>query len=127
VIWSVGDQSRTHPWLKEVSSGQDFGSQTRRCKAALSTRGFGAVPAGGPGGVTQYQLQAARTLALSVICRATSIARLASTMSCCSLKNVIVAQVERMPFRRALRAPAATPRLRSGVTLRDPIERVGEG
>ena len=56
-------------------------------------------------------------------------------MSCCSPRNVIVAQVERVPFAaHCERLPigreyrlVATHQLRSGVTLRDLIERKEEG
>jgi hypothetical protein len=56
-------------------------------------------------------------------------------MSGCSPRNVIVAQVERVPFaahcerlpiRREYRFVDA-PKIRSGVTLRDLIERKEEG
>jgi hypothetical protein len=56
-------------------------------------------------------------------------------MSCCSPRNVIVAQVERVPFAaHCERLPIGTeyrfvdtPQLCSGVTLRDLIERKEEG
>ena len=56
-------------------------------------------------------------------------------MSCCSARNVTVVKGERAPFAahceslpigRGYRS-LATLRLRSGVTLRDLIEREGEG
>ena len=58
-----------------------------------------------------------------------------SVMSSCSPRNVIVAKEERAPFAahfESLRIgredrSVATLRLRSGVTLRDLIEREGEG
>jgi hypothetical protein len=63
------------------------------------------------------------------------IAASGSLVSCCSPRNVIVAQVERVPFAaHCERLPIGlerrfvdTPRLCSGVTLRDLIERKGEG
>jgi hypothetical protein len=56
-------------------------------------------------------------------------------VSCCSPKNVIVVNRKQAPFASLYESlpigpeyrPMATPRLRSGVTLRDLIERKGEG
>jgi hypothetical protein len=61
--------------------------------------------------------------------------RFRSVMSCCSPRNAIVAQVERtpiaahcerLPIGREYRS-VVTHQLHSGVTLRDLIERKGEG
>ena len=70
-----------------------------------------------------------------VVCLAIGIASTGPVMSCCSPRNVIVAQMERVPFAaHCERLPfgreyGSVPSLRlgSGMTLRDLIEREGEG
>ena len=71
----------------------------------------------------------------SVVCPATSTAASGTVMSCCSSRNVIVAKGERgsfaanyesLPIGRQYRF-VDTPQLCSSVTLRDLIEREGEG
>jgi hypothetical protein len=69
------------------------------------------------------------------VCPATRFAALGSTMSPCSPRNVIVAQVERAPFAAHCKClpigreyrPVVPPQLRSGVSLRVFMERKGEG
>ncbi len=95
------------------------------------------VPGGDLVGVTRQVVNRPLTdrIRRSVVCPATSTAASGPVMSCCSPNNVIVVNREQSPFAARYESlpigpgyrPVATPRLRSGVTLRDLIEREGEG